>query len=491
MINIKAVVFGVSILALSIIVILLVIGVIACIVYIYLENSLGLQYTSRYLIYIAVLLPIFIVPILILRKGVLVNVVEGFVIVLTAWLLIPLITAAIYISITDLNFVDAFFESLSGFSGTGLTMLDAPERYPHIVLVVRGVTQWLGEIGIVVVSGVLLPFVHRSIRTIYIVERGSLLTPTIASTMRRLYTVYSIYTAIGMVMLTSSGMDMFNAFIHSMTAIATGGMSTHSQNIGFWFAGRNYAILYTTSIIMVIGALNFIDSYNLLSGKFREFLESSETKGFFLLMLTFIALIILYSAITGSYDRIPVWVYHTISGYTTTGYQLSNIYRESEVIKVILICAMIVGGATFSTAGGIKTRRILIVLKSIVWEFQRPFRLRGAVILKRLGREELDDEMIVSALSFSTAYILLTLVLSSMLHLSLVTSGIHQYTFTDSLFETVSALSCVGLSTGITSQSLPLASKIILVIAMYMGRLEFLPIYLLIGWHYRRAIAFR
>lgn len=152
---------------------------------------------------------------------------------------------------------------------------------------------------------------------------------------------------------------------------------------------------------------------------------------------------------------------------------------------------MIIGGATFSTAGDIKTRRVLIVLKSIVWEFQRPFKLRGAVIVKKLGHEELDDETIILALSFSIVYLFIMMLLSSMLHVSLLINGMQEYTFVDSVFETVSALSCVGLSTGITSQSLPAISKVILIIAMYMGRPEFLPIYLLIGWHHRRTIAFR
>lgn len=183
-------------------------------------------------------------------------------------------------------------------------MLEAPEKYFRTILVMRAVTQWFGEISIVVVSGVLLPFVHRGIRTIYIIERGPLLTPTIASTMKRLYTIYAIYTFIGMLMLLSSGMSVLDSLIHSMTAIATGGMSTRSQNIGFWFAGINYTILFTTSIIMIIGALNFIDSYNLLNGRFREFIKSPETRGFFLLMIVFIALIVLYSAITNNYSKV-------------------------------------------------------------------------------------------------------------------------------------------------------------------------------------------
>ncbi len=485
--NIKAVIYGTSILTLSIIIIFLIIGIVFYGVYSHFEDSLGLYFTLRYLTAVAILLPVFIILILIFRENIITDIIDGFIAVLITWLLVPLVTTFIYMHSINLDFVDAFFESLSGCSGTGLTILN-PERYPYIILMMRATTQWLGEVGIVVVSGVLLPLVHRSIRTIYVVERGQLLAPTIASTMKLLYTVYAIYTFIGMVMLLFSGMDFPDALTHSMTAIATGGMSTHSESIGFWFNRANYSILLTTSIIMVIGALNFIDTYSLLRGRLKEFVRSLEVRGFFLLMSLFILLIILYSVITGSYDKIVIWIYHTISGYTTTGFQLSDIHSESELIKIILICAMIIGGATFSTAGGIKTRRILIVLKSIVWEFQRPFKLRGAIIVRKLGREEIDDETIFSALSFSITYLFIMLLLGGMLHISLSISGIHKYTFIDSLFEIVSALSCVGLSTGITSQTLPAVSKIILMIAMYMGRLEFLPIYIIIGWRYQKGL---
>jgi len=490
LVSIKAIVYGMSILMLSVTIMFLIIGIVFYVLYSYLEDAIGLNSVLKYLTVVLISLSISIIFILIFRGSVITDITEGFSIVLITWLVVPLITTFVYLNLTDLSFIDAFFESLSGFSGTGLTMLTVPESYPHIILMMRAVTQWLGEIGIVVVSGVLLPFVHRSIRTVYIVERGPLLAPTIASTMRRLYTVYAIYTFIGILILLFSGMDLPDAIMHSMTAIATGGMSSHSQNIGFWFSGTNYTILFTSSIIMIIGALNFIDTYNLLKGKLKDFVRSSEVKGLFLLLSTLIVLIMIYSMVTNSRSKMISWIYHLVSGYTTTGFQFIDIHSEPELIKLILICAMIIGGATFSTAGGIKTRRILIVLKSILWEFQRPFKLRGAIIVRRLGSEELDDETIFSALSFSIIYLFAILLLGSVLHISLTIEGIHSYTFIDTLFETVSALSCVGLSTGITSPSLPVMSKVILMVAMYMGRLEFLPIYLFIGWYYRRSATF-
>jgi trk system potassium uptake protein TrkH len=490
-VNAKAIIYAVSVLIFSVLFMLMAIGIIFYVLYSYWGELDALTITIRYLIAIAISLSISSIIALIFKGNMITDIAEGFIVVLISWILIPFITAFIYFYSIDLNFIDAFFESLSGFSGTGLTMLSNVEKYPYVILIMRSITQWLGEIGIVVVSGALLPFVHRSIRTVYIIERGSLLAPTITSTMRRLYTIYSTYTFIGIIMLMLSGMNLLDAIAHSMTAIATGGMSTSSQSIGTWFKGTNYLVLFTTSVIMIIGALNFVDSYNILRGKIKDFMKSIEVRGFFLIMFILMILVALYSVSINSYNKIVIWLYHLISGYTTTGFQLSEIYNEPEIIKMTLICAMTIGGATFSTAGGIKTRRVLIILKSILWEFQRPFRLKGAITVKRIGHEEIDDETISSVLSYTIIYIFIMLLFSGILYISLSLNGVHKYSFIDSLFETVSALSCVGLSVGITSQSLPLASKIILMIAMYMGRLEFLPMYLFVGWHYRKEMIFR
>ncbi|MEL9940429.1 MAG: TrkH family potassium uptake protein [Ignisphaera sp.] len=421
-----------------------------------------------------------------LKRHLIDNPLDAMISVALVWITVPISTSIIYITTLGINPLDAFFESISGFSGTGLTVFENLESIPYVVLVWRAMTQWLGELGTVVVAGTILPFLHASLIRIYPVERGAKLVATIRKSMIDLFVMYSAYTIFGAVLLIASGMGFLDALTHSMTAIATGGMSTKDQNIGYWFFRGNSIVLITTSIIMIIGALNFRDLYKLSTGDLKAFAKSSETKGFFaILLILVLATLFTSTSLNVSNLTVPL-VYHVVSAYTTTGFQIGDIKQYPTVFKIILIISMAIGGATFSTAGGIKTKRVVIALKSILWDIERSVLPKGFRITKKLGEEVLGDEEIASAITYIIIYALMQIILSLALYLSLVTVNITSYDFVDSMFEVTSALSCVGLSVGITTPTMPIASKVTLVTAMYFGRLEFLPLYLLIGYYYRR-----
>ncbi len=422
-----------------------------------------------------------------LRKRTVTSILEGFIVVSVSWLLIPLLSAFSYMITIRMDFVDAFFESLSGFSGTGLTMIARPELCPHVVLLWRAVTQWVGELGVVVFAGTLLPRLHRVIHSVYIVERGERIAPTIINTMRKLIAIYVLYTAIGTFLFMLGGMNLFDALTHSMTAIATGGMSTNSLSIGYWFHGNNWMIYWSSIVIMILGALNFADHNLLFRGRIREFLSSVEVKGFFGFMAFFTALLAGYAFLTHHFAALPRWFYHMVSGYTTTGFQLGSsqiLFRDPDFVKMVIILSMIVGGATFSTAGGIKIRRAVIALKSIVWSSARTFAPPTMVMKLRVGRGYIDESDIIPVMTFIATYLVTLVGIALFINATLVAYGIKGFTFVDALFETASALSCVGLSVGITSATTPLAVKIALMVAMYLGRLEFAPLYLAMGWGY-------
>ncbi len=422
-----------------------------------------------------------------LRKRTVTSILEGFIVVSASWLLIPLLSAFSYVITIKMDFVDAFFESLSGFSGTGLTMIAKPEACPQVILLWRAVTQWVGELGVVVFAGTLLPRLHRVIHSVYIVERGERIAPTIITTMRKLLGIYALYTAIGTLLFMAGGMGLFDALTHSMTAIATGGMSTKSLSIGYWFRGSNWVIYWGSIVIMILGALNFADHDLLFRGRVREFLSSVEVKGFFGFLAFFTALLAGYAFVTHSLSLLPRWFYHMVSGYTTTGFQLGSsnlLLSDPDFVKMIMIISMIVGGATFSTAGGIKIRRAVIALKAIIWSSAKTFAPPTMVMKLRVGRGYLEETDISSVLTFVATYLITLVGIALFIDATLVAYGIKGFTFIDALFETASALSCVGLSVGITSPTAPLAVKIALMVAMYLGRLEFAPLYLAMGWGY-------
>lgn len=418
------------------------------------------------------------------KKYFVTELVDAFIVVSIFWLLAPVFSAFLYSYTTSMPLLDALFESMSGFSGTGLTVVDKPEKLPRVVLAWRALTQWVGELGVVVISGVLLPFLHRSIRSIYVVERGARIAPTVISTARRLFTIYVLYTLIGALLFFLSGMDIFESVTHSMTAVATGGMSTNSENLGFWFKTGNNLAVVSAAIAMVIGAFNFMDLYYLTLGRFREFLKSVEVKGFAVFLAIFLFLIGIAVAVTNSPGYFWVWSFHMLSGFTTTGFSLGPIANHPDIVKVTIVMSMVIGGATFSTAGGIKIKRAVIASKSILWEVGRIFIPRSVVIVRRVGGEVIKDEELISIYSYIVLYMLTLVSISTALHLVLLSSSSTGFSYIDSLFETASALSCVGLSAGITSSAAPTLAKVLLMVAMYLGRIEFLPLYTLIGIYY-------
>ncbi|MEM2752808.1 MAG: potassium transporter TrkG [Sulfolobales archaeon] len=419
------------------------------------------------------------------RKHLIVELVDAFLVVSVFWILAPLFSATLYSYTIRMPFLDALFESVSGFSGTGLTVIDKPESLPRVILIWRALTQWVGELGVVVISGVLLPFLHRSIRSIYVVERGARLAPTIISTTRKLFTLYVVYTAIGVLLFTLSGMALTDSIAHSMTAIATGGMSTNSENLGYWFKAGNNFIAISASILMVLGALNFMDLYNLSLGRLSEFAKSIEVRGFAAIFLVFLALLGVSAIATNSTESsFWAWTFHMLSGLTTTGFSIVPIRDHPDIVKVVLVLSMVVGGSTFSTAGGIKIKRAIVLAKSLLWESGKVFIPKSVVVVRRVGGEVIKEEELISTYSFVALYLLTLAAISVVLHLSLLSSGITSFSYIDSLFETASALSCVGLSSGIASSSAPAITKVLLMVAMYLGRIEFLPLYTLVGIYY-------
>lgn len=490
--RLKSIIFSISVIVITLLFLAVLEGISFYIYSILTVNYTELEASTKFLtISTAVLIPFILIAIS-LRNAVLIEILDAIVVISIAWIVISAVNALIYSYTIGVDYIGGFFESISGFTGTGLTIFSRPEDLPYTILIWRASTQWIGELSVIVFSTALLPYIHRVLGRVYIVERGVKLGPTILSTSRRLLAIYVFLTSLGVLMLMLSGMSFLDALAHSMTGIATGGMSTNSQSIGFWYNVVGYKILITSIIIMVFGALNFVDLHNLFRGKIKKFFKSLEVKWFlYISIFLVVAVVIVVLTCYGFKSEILVLaLYNTISGLTTTGFQVGNIGREyNDILKLVIIVAMAIGGATFSTAGGIKIKRVVIALKSLGWSFAKPFILERVYFVKRIGEEVIEEEDISSTYAYITFYSLTAIFFSAALYIVLNISG---YTWSrnyiDVLFEIVSALSCVGLSTGITSISMPIYAKILLIIAMYLGRLEFAPIYVLVGYWYKSKV---
>jgi trk system potassium uptake protein TrkH len=240
---------------------------------------------------------------------------------------------------------------------------------------------------------------------------------------------------------------------------------------------------------MVLGALNFSDLYSLTVGKLKDFAKSVEVRCFFAALAVLSIPLVVTSLVYGSADRLPAWLFHLVSALTTTGFSVTPPGVDPDIVKAVTVVAMVMGGATFSTAGGIKMRRVAIALKSIVWEMVEPSLPRAVVLVKKVGGDVVRDDEVRSALTYVFLYLTTLTAASVALHIALVGSGLAGFSYLDSLYETASALSCVGLSVGITATAPP-SAKAILMACMYLGRIEFLPLYAAVGAYYLKKLTF-
>ncbi|MEM4823437.1 MAG: potassium transporter TrkG, partial [Zestosphaera sp.] len=264
----------------------------------------------------------------------------------------------------------------------------------------------------------------------------------------------------------------FDALTHIMTTIATGGMSTYSEGYNAIYAGSPNSIT-PFIVFMILGAFNFVVLYNLVTGNFREVLKSEELR-------YFICILIILSVITGATYYVLEerdflsGFFNQVSGMSTTGFNIGSLKSLRDFTKSLLILGMFFGGMTFSTAGGIKTLRLIMLLKKLNTYTEKivlPPSVVKRVVIQ--GQSVGDDEVSISFMLI-VLYAVFAFVISS-----LVTLFSSEYLFIDTLFETVSALSCVGLSVEVITPTAPPAVKILLILAMYVGRLEFTPLLVL------------
>lgn len=405
------------------------------------------------------------------KKAQSLTIVESFLVASLAWLIIPALSALILMIETKVAFIDAFFESMSGFTGTGFTVL-TPSTLKKSILVWRALMQWTGELGIVVFAMIVIPYFYETARAVYGLERPVRIGMNLYETARRLILVYLILTLLGFVSYVVTGLTSFDALTHIMTTIATGGMSTYNEGYDFIYA--YYPNTVTPFIVfMILGALNFVVLYNLVTGNFREVLKSEELRYFiFILIVLSVATGATYHVLEGR-DFLSGF-FNQVSGMSTTGFNIGSLKSLKNFTKSLLILGMFFGGMTFSTAGGIKTLRLLLFLKKLSI-YTEKVALPPSVVKRVVIQNQIvsDDELSISFM------LIVLYAMSAFIISSLITLFSSEYSFIDALFETVSALSCVGLSVGVINPTAPLAVKILLILAMYVGRLEFTPMLVL------------
>ncbi len=400
---------------------------------------------------------------------------DGFLITAMFWSVLSLFGSIPFLLMKapELSFTDAFFESMSGLTTTGATVITGLENLPRSILFYRQQLQWLGGMGIIVLAVAILPMLGIGGMQLYRTEapgpvKDRKLTPRIAETAKTLWYLYLFITTVCAVSYWLAGMNLFDAICHSFSTVAIGGFSTYDASIG-WF--NNPVIEGLAIFFMVISGMNFALHYFALQNRdpFHYF-KDPEVRGYLAILagVSFVTVIALHK--TGTYTdwgALRYGLFEVVSVATTTGYAITDFSLWPIFLPMLLFLTSFSGACAGSTGGGMKVIRVLLIFKQASRELKRLIH-PNAIFTVKLGRRAVPDRVGEAVWGFVSAYIFLFIIMD----LALLATGLDLTT----AFSTVaSCLNNLGPALGDASanyQNLPDTAKWVLSFAMLLGRLE-------------------
>ncbi len=408
---------------------------------------------------------------------------EGFAIVSLGWVSFALIGALPFmLSGTTAGFADAFFETMSGFTTTGATILTDIEAVPHGILFWRSLTHWLGGMGIIVLTIAILPFLGVGGMQMFKAESPGptvdKLSPRIASTAKILWGVYVFFTLFETGLLMLAGMSLFDALCHSFGTLATGGFSTKNASVA---AYSSATVDYIIIIFMIIAGTNFSLHYKLFTGKFSDFFKNSEFR-FFISLIAFSTLIIFFEVLIFHYHdagkSFQDSLFQVSSIMTTTGFGTADYEQWSITAQIILFMLMFIGGSAGSTGGGIKVIRLLLLLKFAYNELIRLLH-PNAIVAVKVGGQVIDRKVLINVAGFFIIYVMITAV-------SVLIVSAFGIDFTTSMGAVAATMNNIGPGLGQVGPTdnyahLPAALKWFLSFLMMLGRLEVYTVIILLS----------
>ncbi|MBE9119017.1 TrkH family potassium uptake protein [Lusitaniella coriacea LEGE 07157] len=397
---------------------------------------------------------------------------EGTVIVLLTWLFAIFAGTFPFIGIGGLNFTQAVFESTSGWTTTGLSVVDVTQA-SRLILLYRSIIELVGGAGFAIITLSTITGIAGAGLTLA-EGRTDQLVPNVRRSAKLVLGIYTGYVAVGTIGLRLAGMGWFDAINQAFAALSTGGFSTRTNSIGYWDSPSVEAV---TIVLMLFGTLNFVTSYLLLKGKFKAVTRNGEVR-LLALMIPVCALILFLGVASGLYPSlgkaVRVAIFETITAISTTGFSTVGYGDWNSVGWFVLIVLMLIGGGSGATAGGIKQLRIYILYRALVREMRRMLLPESAIteadLWQRDRRSFLQDSQILTVSMFIFLYLIFwgvgTLILTA-----------YGYSLPESLFEYASAIGTVGLSVGVTSADAPSGLLWAEVVGMFLGRLELFAVF--------------
>lgn len=399
---------------------------------------------------------------------------DGFLIVTFSWLIMSIFGMLPYILTGQIpSFTNAFFETVSGYTTTGATILDNIESLDYGILFWRSLTQWIGGMGIIVLAVAILPFLGIGGMQLFVAEAPGVsldkLQPRIKETARKLWIIYISFSILLFFILYAEGMSFFDSINHAMTTFATGGFSTKDASIGYF---NSPIIQYTIIVFMIISATNFTLIYFGIKLNFKKIFNNEE----FRIYLSFISILtivvfssLLFFDISSIEETFRIALFNVVAIVTTTGFNTADFTGWSEFLTILFFILMFFGASTGSTSGGIKIVRHVILVKNSFIELKKQIHQSGVFTL-RFNNSRVPRDIVFNILAFMMLYVIIFCTGSVIMTLL----GVD---FMSAIGSVAATLGNVGPGIGSvgpasTYSNIPDAGKWILSFLMFIGRLE-------------------
>ena len=406
---------------------------------------------------------------------------DGYVLVSFAWVAFSLFgMLPFYIGGYIPDIADAFFETMSGFSSTGATILDDIESLPHGILFWRSMTQWIGGLGIIMFTIAVLPIFGVSGLQVFAAEASGpthdKVHPRIGITAKWIWSIYTGITTLLVCLLMLGGMDWFDSICHAFATTGTGGFSTKQASVAYY---NSPYIEYVISIFMFISGINFTLVLLFVNRKFKKFISNAELKFYFSSVVFFtavIAIALYYTSPMGMEESFRKSLFQVISLHTSTGFATDDYMQWSPVLWGLLTIIMLMGACAGSTTGGLKCIRMVILTKVSRNEFKHILH-PNAILPVRINKQVISSSIVSTVLAFCFIYITI-IVISTLL---MMTMGVGAE---ESIGCVISSIGNMGPGLGETGpayswNALPDAAKWLLSLLMLLGRLELFTVLLL------------
>lgn len=427
---------------------------------------------------------------------------EGYIIVAMGWIIMSASGVLPYIlsgSIPELS--NAFFETMSGYTTTGASILNDIESMPEGILFWRSLTHWIGGMGIIVLAIAILPLLGIGGMQLFAAEApgpaGDKLHPRITDTAKRLWFIYLGYTVAETLLLKLAGMSFFDAVNHALSTLSTGGFSTKNASVAHW--NSQPMIQYIIMLFMFLAGTNFVLSYFAFKGRVQKVIRDEEFK-YFAIFIGIFALMV--GSVIYFRAEVPVSQYHpmvygplessfrhglfqVLAVITTTGFVTADFTAWTSFLTIVFFGLMFAGGSAGSTAGGIKVMRHILIIKNGLLEFKRTLH-PNAIIPVRFNGKTVSEHIVYNVIAFFVLYMLLFII-------GAVVLGFLGLDFTSAIGGAASSLGNVGPAFGSLSplsnfNGLPALGKWWCCFLMLAGRLELFTVLILLTPYFWKRI---